>query len=58
VAALTIWAAAALFFDLPFGDGNLFGVFIYVAVLAGTIALVAERRRRPPGRSFSITCAA
>ena len=44
-ATLTIWAAAALYFDLPFGKANLLGAFIYIAVVAGSIALV-------PGRWF------
>jgi hypothetical protein len=46
VAALTIWAAAALFLDLPFGKANLFGVFIYIAAVAGIIALVPDHRLR------------
>ncbi len=52
VAALTVWAAAALFYDLPFGKANLIGVFIYIAVVAAIIAVA-------PGRQFkALACSA
>jgi hypothetical protein len=46
VATLTVWAAAALFFDLPFGRANLFAGFIYIVVVAAIVALASDRRFR------------
>jgi hypothetical protein len=40
VAGATVWAAAALYVDLPLGDANLFGVLVYAAIVAGILALV------------------
>jgi hypothetical protein len=40
VAALTMWAAAALYFDLSFGTWNLLGVFLYIAIVVVAITLL------------------
>lgn len=46
LAALTTWAAAALVFDLPFGDANLFLAFVYIAVVAAIVAVVPDARMK------------
>ena len=45
--AVTIWAVAALWFDLPFGSANLAAVLIYAAVIVALIALVPGARLKP-----------
>src|SRR5689334_21443649 len=50
--AVTIWAAAALWFDLPFGTANLVAVLIYAAVIAALIAFV------PGARFKALACTA
>lgn len=42
--ALVVWAGAALFFDLPFGDANLVAVLVYAGVVAGILVLVPDAR--------------
>ena len=44
LAVLTTWAAAALVFDLAFGDANLFLAFVYIAVVVAIVALVPGAR--------------
>jgi uncharacterized protein DUF4105 len=42
--AVTIWAGAALWFDLPFGSANLVAVLVYAAVIVALVVLVSGAR--------------